>query len=136
MRIGRVMMLAALVGVSACGGADTNAGPTPTATGSETPRCDPEGTALKLAAEYQQFDKRCLAAPAGQAFTVELDNKEALPHDFAIFQDLRSTTPLFDGEEFTGPAVKTFNVPPLAAGDFTFKCIVHPTRMIGDLRIR
>ena len=35
-------------------------------------------------------------------------------------------TSLFKGEIFSGPAVKVYDVPALAAGQYTFACTVHP----------
>ena len=38
-----------------------------------------------------------------------------------------------DTTPFTGPAKKSYAVPALAAGDYSFLCAVHPTTMTGTL---
>ena len=38
---------------------------------------------------------------------------------------------LFQGETFAGPDEQTYQVDPLQAGDFFFRCDVHPTQMTG-----
>ena len=38
-----------------------------------------------------------------------------------------------DTAPFTGPAKKSFAVPALAAGDYSFVCEVHPNTMTGTL---
>ena len=38
-----------------------------------------------------------------------------------------------DTTPFTGPATKSYAVPALAAGDYSFLCSVHPTTMTGTL---
>ena len=41
---------------------------------------------------------------------------------------------MFKGEIFNGVAVKTYDVPALAAGTYPFVCTVHPN-MIGTLKV-
>jgi plastocyanin len=41
----------------------------------------------------------------------------------------------FQGSLLTGPASVTYNVPALAAGAYTFSCVVHPT-MTGTLTVK
>ncbi len=42
---------------------------------------------------------------------------------------------MFKGDIFPGVAHKTYDVPALAAGAYTFHCIVHPN-MIGNLTVQ
>jgi hypothetical protein len=119
---------------AACGGDDnTAAAPTPTPSATETEPCPPSGTALTLLAEDLEFDKICLVAPANQPITITMDNKDAgIPHNFAIYPDLRSSSALFKGENVLGPVVKAYKVPALAAGEYHFRCDIHPRQMQGD----
>jgi plastocyanin len=98
--------------------------------------CSPSGTRLQEVAKGIAYEKKCLAAPAGQAFTIEFDNQDAgTPHNIHIFSADPSKDPnagsLFSGELVTGPATATYEVRPLAAGRYFFHCDVHPTQMVG-----
>jgi plastocyanin len=82
------------------------------------------------------FDTGCIDAPAGQAFTIDFENKDAgVQHNIAIFpseQDLQN--PLFRGDLVTGPGSATYDVDALDAGEFYFHCDVHPT-MNGTINV-
>ncbi|MGH2556777.1 MAG: cupredoxin domain-containing protein [Actinomycetota bacterium] len=119
---------------------------TPAATptgGATTPppaECQPDGTALQVAAPVgasaSGFDKNCLAAPAGEAFTIDFDNQDTgQVHNVSIYTDPTAATRLGGA---TGPAdfivapdSVTYEVEPLDAGTFFFRCDVHPTTMTG-----
>ena len=97
----------------------------PAATAEET--CSPSGTALSITAFDQKFDKKCLAAPATQAFTVELNNLDrGIPHNLAIYEDRSAAKTLFKGDLVNGPGKTTYSVPGLPAGTFFFRCDPHP----------
>lgn len=78
-----------------------------------------------------KFDKQCLAAPADQPFSIEFNNAEAVPHNVAILPDHDSPDRLFQGEVFSGPGARTYQVNALKAGQYHFHCDVHP-EMKGD----
>jgi plastocyanin len=95
------------------------------ATAEET--CSPSGTALSITAFDQKFDKKCLAAPATQAFTVEFNNLDrGIPHNLSIYEDKTVAKTLFKGELVNGPGKATYSVPGLPAGTFFFRCDPHP----------
>ena len=156
-----VLMLAlSALAVTACSSASapgwTYAPPTPTpavtpapsgqasaapseAPGSEAPGSEAPsdggagGTVVKEAALNIAFVNKELAAPADAAFKIEFDNQDAgIPHNIEI-KDAAGTS-VFKGEIFNGAAVKTYDVPALAAGDYTFVCTVHPN-MVGTLKV-
>ena len=123
--------------LAACGGGGgpTQGGTTPPATaGGAT--CAQAGATLTVKAQNIAFDKQCLAAPAGQSFTITFDNKETLPHNVAIYASAAATQNLFRGETFQGPKVMTYNVPPIQAGTYFFRCDVHPQQMTGTFIVR
>ncbi|HEX7163772.1 MAG TPA: cupredoxin domain-containing protein [Trebonia sp.] len=94
--------------------------------------CAPSGTSLQVSAMNVKFDKSCLAAPAGQAFTITFNNQDAgVPHDVAIYTNSSATTTLFKGAVVTGPTTTTYHVPALKAGTYYFRCDIHPTQMTG-----
>jgi plastocyanin/mono/diheme cytochrome c family protein len=94
----------------------------------------PSGTTLQLSAQNIAYDKTELEAPADTAFQIEFANNDAgVPHNVAIKD--ASGTEVFKGEIFNGVATKTYDVPALAAGTYTFVCTVHPN-MTGTLTVK
>ena len=91
------------------------------------------GDTVRLAAQNVAFDTDALQAPAGQAFAIEFDNRDAgIPHNVAIHDPANQA--LFTGEIFNGPGARTYQVPALTAGAYTFVCTVHPN-MTGTLTV-
>lgn len=86
-----------------------------------------------VAARDIRFDTSELSAPAGTAFTLELDNHDAAPHNVAILGADGKT--VFSGEIFGGDASRTYDVPALTAGTYEFRCDVHP-EMTGTLTVQ
>ncbi len=100
------------------------------------PACRPSGTALSIAAEDRKFDKDCLAAPAGQPFTIEFDNRDSeVPHNVAIFDRTNGKKPLFKGELIIGPKTATYSVPAQKSGTYEFVCEPHDFTMSGTFII-
>jgi plastocyanin len=86
---------------------------------------------LELEAENIQFNTAALTAPADQPFQIDFKNNDpGIPHNVEV-KDASGATPL-KGDIITGVAEMTYNVPALAAGQYTFLCTVHPT-MTGTL---
>ena len=96
-----------------------------------SPTCAPQGNALALIASGTMFDVGCLAAPAGQAFTIAVDNKDSVAHNLAILESHEAEDVLFRGDIFQGPKSTTYQVPALKAGTYAFHCEVHPGTMKG-----
>jgi hypothetical protein len=113
--------------------------PAPEETGGGTapptgpPPCQPEGTELSITAQNLAFDTDCLAAPAGEPFTIEFDNQDAgVPHNVAIYTDESAAEVLFQEPPFPGPETVTYEPEPIEEeGNFFFRCDVHPTTMTG-----
>ena len=120
---------------SAPGPGTASAGPSPVAS------CSPSGAALRLTARGTAFDTSCLAALAGQAFSVVFTNQDvAIAHSFHIFTANPATDSsarsLFQGELITGPAGITYHVGALPPGIYFFHCDVHPTQMYGAFVVK
>ncbi|MFL5798088.1 MAG: cupredoxin domain-containing protein [Actinomycetota bacterium] len=106
--------------LAACGGGGGGS--------STTATCSPSGTSLSITAKNIQFDTDCLAAPAGKAFTIALDNQDpGTPHNLSIYSDPGMTQALFKGPIFSGVKTETYGVHPLQAGTYHFHCDVHPS---------
>jgi plastocyanin len=102
----------AAIALAACGGDG----------GDET--CSPSGTRLQVTARDVSFDEDCLAAPAGQPFTIELDNQDqGVQHNVSIVD---GDEVLFEGEIFPGVERRTYEVEALEEGTYEFRCDVHP----------
>jgi plastocyanin len=110
--------------------------PPPSPPSPAAPACAPSGTALQIAAQAVAFDKACLAAPANTAFTIAFDNRDAgVPHNLELFSDPSASRRLggaTDASDFvTGPKQITYRVTALAAGEYFFRCDLHPAQMHG-----
>ncbi len=104
----------------------------------QTPPPAPSGqagqTQLDLIAKDVKFDKASLEATATQPFTIKFQNDDAgILHNVAIHD--AAGAEVFSGEIFKGVDTKTYPVPPLQAGAYTFSCTVHPT-MTGTLTVK
>jgi plastocyanin len=97
------------------------------AAGSAGPTCSPDGPKLSVIAFDGKFDKKCLAAPAGQAFTIDFKNLDrGLPHNVAIYRDQTARKLLFRGDLVDGPGLTNYSVSALPAGQWFFRCDPHP----------
>jgi cytochrome c oxidase subunit 2 len=93
------------------------------------------GPVIEVAAQNVKFDKPELTAPADSPFTIHFDNRDAAtPHDVDILDG--SGAKVFDGQDFPGPGVRDYGVQPLPAGEYQFICSIHPTLMVGPLKVQ
>lgn len=98
--------------------------------------CSPSGTTVTVVADKTAFSTDCLAAPAGQPFTISFENKDAQAHSIAILESHQATDVLFRSEIVPGPKTMTFDVPALKAGTYAFHCEVHPSQMSGTFVVK
>jgi plastocyanin len=110
--------LVAGLALAACGGGGGSSG-------GGGASCSPSGTTIHVVASGFAFDQKCYAAPAGQAFTVDFDNKDSAPHTFSVYTDDSASSALFKTPQITGEQ-KTFQEKGLQAGTYYFQCDVHP----------
>ena len=90
------------------------------------PAVTPSGPAVTVTAKDISFDTDTLRAPADQPFFIVFDNRDAQPHNVAIYTDSSASSLLFVGPVFTGPDTVTYPAPALPAGSYYFRCDVHP----------
>ena len=88
--------------------------------------------ALAIGAKDLAFSTDALSAPAGQPFQIVFDNREAAPHNVAIYRDASLSEKILAEEPFGGPRMVVYQVPALAPGTFFFRCDLHPD-MVGTL---
>jgi plastocyanin len=138
--------LSLLLLASACGGDDTGtedgtpspaASPTETATGSPTPTDSPtggEGEPIEVEAEDIAFQVSEITVVAGSQVTIEFNNRDDVPHNFAVYESEAAAEEIFSGEILPGPAETTYTFQtPADPGDYFFRCDVHPEEMTGTL---
>jgi plastocyanin len=119
--------------------------PTP---GPPPAQCEPQPGVTELTitapagAAVSGFDTTCLAVEAGKAFTVRFVNDDPqVPHNWALYESqeaAQSGQPSIrgaasPGEIIVGPSETTYQADPLEAGQYFFRCDVHPTTMTGTL---
>ena len=91
---------------------------------------------LQLTASGIAYDKTELAASANTPFQIDFTNDDAgIPHNVSIHAGSATGTEVFKGEIFTGTGARTYDVPALPAGTYTFVCSVHPN-MVGTLTVK
>jgi len=85
------------------------------------------GGGVTVTAKNIAFDVTTFSLPAA-ASTITFDNQDSgVPHNIGIYSDSGYTKEVFKGEIVTGPKKVVYNVPALPAGDYFFRCDVHPT---------
>ena len=113
--------------------AGASAAPSGPAPSGPAPSGPSDETTIEIAALNIAFDKSELEAPADEPFQIVFANNDAgVPHNVEI-KDSAGTS-VFKGEIFPGVETRTYDVPALAAGSYTFICTVHPN-MAGTLTV-
>ena len=91
---------------------------------------------LQLTASGIAYDTTELSAPANTPFQIDFTNNDAgIPHNVSIHEGSATGTEVFKGEIFSGTGARTYDVPALPAGTYTFVCSVHPN-MVGTLTVK
>jgi len=105
----------------------------PSGSASGSPAASESTGGVSISALNVAFEQTSVTAPAGKAFQLTFDNKDAgTPHNIAIHKDNAGGAEVFKGEIVTGPATKVYDVPALDPGTYAFVCTVHPN-MTGTL---
>lgn len=88
--------------------------------------------AVELTAENLAFDTDELDFPASTEVEVAFTNKEAVPHNLAIY-DAKGGEVIFMGEILNTIGETTYSFETPAAGNYYFQCDVHPDQMTGTV---
>jgi glucose/arabinose dehydrogenase/plastocyanin len=92
---------------------------------------------LTLTAQNVAFDTTNLTVPAGARVVMTFVNADPVPHNFALYTDNAALTPLFVGDTVQGPSTVTYTfTAPSAAGNYFFRCDIHPATMTGTFVVR
>jgi cytochrome c oxidase subunit II len=86
------------------------------------------------------FDVECIEVPASGTTQLVFDNKDpGVPHNIEVFTDQSATTRVAGatgpGDVITGVASTTYQISGLKPGEYFFRCDVHPTQMVGTLKV-
>src|SRR5215210_1663411 len=112
LRLGLLVVIAVSAACSsAAGGQPASAGPV-----------DPN--APVISAQGSAFSPATLTVKSGKAFGLTLDNKDAAPHNVAIYKDSSATQQVSVGEIVSSNSA-TQQVPALDKGTYYFRCDVH-----------
>ena len=88
-----------------------------------------------ITASELAFDTTTLSFPADTPVALTFENQApGTLHNVAIYHDEAYTQPLFQGELITGPATITYDVPPMPAATYYFRCDTHVT-MAGTVSV-
>ncbi|MGH2681426.1 MAG: cupredoxin domain-containing protein [Actinomycetota bacterium] len=81
------------------------------------------------------FSTDALEVEADRPIELAFENQDpAVGHNVQIFDGPDDAAPvLFDGAVITGPDTTTYDVEPLAPGDYFFNCRIHPGTMTGTI---
>lgn len=92
---------------------------------------------VDLKAKNVAFDKNSITVPAGARVTMNFDNQESIPHNFALYDSPQAQKAIFVGEVITGPRtiVYTFDAP-TEPGTYFFRCDIHPMTMTGQFIVQ
>jgi plastocyanin len=130
--VARALLLLALVLVAgSCGGGGEASSPASPA----SPSSDcPGGREFTVVVKDVDFDADCYSAPPNTALTITFTNQDAgVQHNLVIRRG--EDRNLFEGDLVTGVTTVRYEVPPLAAGEYHFFCVIHPLQMAGTFRV-
>lgn len=102
--------------------------------GASQPPAGPEGD-VALTARGVMFLEPSFSAPADAPFTIAFINEDpGTPHNVELRDG--SGASVYLGDIFNGVETRVYDVPALAAGEYTFLCTVHPTTMLGTATLQ
>jgi mono/diheme cytochrome c family protein len=99
-----------------------------------------EGQSVEVIAQNVVFNVRSISVRTGGRVRLRLDNKDVgVDHNIAVYRSSTDLTPAATGSVglvFKGPAVDdtAFDTP--SAGNYFFRCDVHPTTMTGTFTVQ
>lgn len=107
--------------------------PPPSSAASAAPSGSTSPNLVTISALGIKFEQTTVTAPASTPFQIAFENKDpGTPHNVTIHQGGPTGPELFKGTIFNGVETRTYSVPALDPGAYSFACTVHPT-MVGTL---
>jgi plastocyanin len=97
----------------------------PAASGSGAPGGGGQAADVTVEAKGIAYTQTSWTGPANKPFTIAFSNQDpGTPHNIQIKDS--SGAVVFKGDIFNGVDTRTYQVPALPAGGYTFSCVVHP----------
>ncbi|HLF72597.1 MAG TPA: cupredoxin domain-containing protein [Dehalococcoidia bacterium] len=113
------LLLIASVALAACGGGGQDAA-------NEAAVATPSAS-LSIRAKSLKFDKKALVAPPNTTVTLHFENADGgVLHNVAIYQDKSVKQKIATTKTFAGIASEDISFTSPEAGDYYFRCDVHP----------
>lgn len=104
--------------------------------GEAVPVVQPTGIVVRIASVNSQFEPKTLTVTAGQPFSISFRNADAgVLHNVSVYTNAAASEDILKGTVFAGPGTNVYNVRPLDAGSYFFRCDVHPSTMTGTLTV-
>jgi plastocyanin len=91
---------------------------------------------INLISQNMSFDQNTLTVPAGAKVTMNFNNKDSIPHNFALYTDSSAATVIFKGDIVSSKSIVYQFTAPAAPGTYFFRCDVHPTTMTGTFKVQ
>lgn len=121
-----------MTGMMTAGEGGEEGGAEPTA----VPSDGGEHGASSVTASGSAFDTDTLMVEPGAETHLTFQNDDAgIPHNVAIYVDDTGAENLFRGETITGVATTTYVFTIEEAGEYFFRCDIHPTTMVGTVMV-
>lgn len=92
------------------------------------------GGGIEIAAKDIAFDHTEIVLAANQDAVINFRNREALPHNVAIYDTEAAAREFFRGDIVVGPITTEYRFKSPAAGTYFFRCDVHPN-MKGTVKV-
>ncbi|HEX2049821.1 MAG TPA: cupredoxin domain-containing protein [Actinomycetota bacterium] len=86
-----------------------------------------------ISAANLQFNTNELSLPAGQETSFTLQNEDTQPHNLSIYEDDSADEALFEGDVVEGGQTGQYDIPSIPAGEYFFRCDLHPDSMVGTV---
>jgi plastocyanin len=127
--LGAVLILA-LAACGSAGGGGTDNGGTGGTDGGSTATVS--GGTVTITADELDFSADVIEAPAGEAFTIVLENLEAVPHNLSVYVEEGGEL-IARGDIINEGQTDEIEVPALEPGEYFFVCDLHVAEMRGVL---
>ena len=128
-----LVIVTSLMAISACSKTSSTA----TTTTTTTSQAAGVPVSVDLVAQNMAFDKKTITVPAGANVTINFNNKDSLPHNFAVYTNSSASTTIFQGQVVTGPNTITYIfTAPATPGTYFFRCDIHPTSLNGNFIVQ
>jgi plastocyanin len=125
-----------LVGFLACGSSQTPAStstPSPSAPGNTA---QSQTASINLVAKNMAFDQKTITVPAGASVSINFQNQDSVPHNFALYTDSSASKSIFVGQVITSSSITYQFKAPTTPGSYFFRCDIHPTIMTGTFVVQ